>query len=1403
MDGQGSPTRNNDSEGKRLTLYPLVGVVCALLVLAAPSPVSAQMLPSRNTLAPLDLVPRQETPPALVNGVLDPASASHSWTALTASGAADNPAENLPEPPSRRPNDPRAIAARPIRLKFTLGGEKQVRWEGHIRLQKVGSGRWKNLNLLSIDPKAVGLVRFDQDHTSILLRHSEALAYNSFQVECHATPEAQVEIQLTSPDNPQWSFYQTVPVSQLLDTSWSLALANSGHGIWIERPAEDQLHLESSLPRDIVEVGETLEWNVFPNRLRVARGTALKYHARVVNLNVRAANVWEERGDLVLDANGDYQPLPSIKLTAGPDVGVYQLQVDILQARSTLTTFLPNSVAGNPLIATRQVQWVVMPTVSHPSDSSAPVLLDQGPVDKQPLEQFTIQASQLGASPFRPFDMQRLPWLPRLQNFQRPAETTYTTRSSETLRSTESDGRPLWELGAQQWRVIEFPPLEAGLYWIDLELVHPMTAKVGLDLVQTDQWNRVPHWTTGSVWEPLPDPLLPNRVRVLDGVSGANTRWRTLHWISPSTTHPATLLCLSNRSEESVAKIGAITVSRVDTNQFQAQVPSGTSGRSVGYFLETPLITSVFAGRKPSPTATSPPLNDWSSYHDAAERLTEYLTMKNYSVVWLPVLKQGGSLFPLDEFQTLPRFENSSFGDLAQTSSRLDVVELLLRKLSEHHQGMLPVFDFSVPLPRETESAATVLNPLDVKFQQEVLAVMDRFAERYHRHPALRGVALELSPESPFLFNSETEGINADTVERFLTHHALTWPTEELGNLQEVPTTTMEQWVLRNHQKLWLQWRARELTTFFRAVQARLSERARPMNHAPLELHLVATGLHRHPSLRDNLYPTLRGQTSWADHWLKLGLDLEMLQSDDRELRLIVQQTTRQTVEITSQRRADMVTRGTEFWQVLEKVPAIGLMSQQMLRQVTVEALQETPTDHLGQTMLTFGVVSNEIGCEAPWSEALRRQDIRCLINQSGGLPRTEHAREKTFATAFAKLHDDPFTTEYQDPNSPVAIRQSRSQNGRSQIYLVNAAAWPVTCSVDIAMNQDADELAWRNVMTAEVLRAARLQANDNRLQPAGLGVRTTPNARLTIPMSAYSLVILEGPTVLTTQVNISESADAANEWLVAVKSSLFRRLRQASIHAAPMETLGNASFEAELAKAAAPNGNTWLHGQLKPGQSVERDPHVAHSGSNSLRIRNAEGVVWLRSHALPTPTTGRLSVTAWVRNDPERPVESIRLAIDGQGSDGRKYYRFGEIPLRRNSPPSPTNVAAKAEEWQPIAVHFDDLPEEGLVNVRVGFDLMKPGDLWIDSVQCFDRWLDANDQNVLSNRLGLAAYSLETQRNTWAALKTLDDYWLRFLLAHIPDPNEIAEAGTSSADPTNDQRTRNARGARRFLPLR
>jgi hypothetical protein len=1300
-------------------------------------------------------------------------------------------------------------------LRFTLGGKRPTTWDGQIRLVGPVDGQWQDLHLLSIEPAAIGSVHLSADRQSLLISQPESLDYGSFQVDCLAAPEAQLEIQLRSRTEPQLSYYQLVELKQVIDSSWSLGLGAGGNGLWIERPREDQIRVKTTAFGDVIPVGQSFEVTWSPNLPAVARGTTLRYVVKLAELTSGYRSIREELGELKPTDRGDFPPPPAWPLIAGPTPGVYQIQIELYAAKSSFNLLAGVSQSPAPL-ATRRLQWVAVdplpdtePVKSVAQDlSTGADLLRDGWSGPRFVERLRIEPQDLTAGGVRGLDLPRLPWLNRWQPQLRAGASDYLTKSSESLRVSEREGRSVWELGPNQWRTIELPPLDRGHYLIEIPWLEEGDVSLGLDVVQADPLGRVPHWTTSSQLIRADHLILPGLPTPTDPASPWRS-WQTLHWLNNDDPKRPTQVVLSNGSSTQGITLSGLRILQSDAAEAPLTTERRRAGRSVGLLLDTPLITSLFSGRKSAESADAPALNDWVAYHDAVERIGQYLSAKNYNTIWLPVYKQGGALFPTAPFSSTARFENSVFGTLSQAGPRMDVVQLLLHELSLRQVSVVPILDFSVP-PQSMDSARSgkpepavpspaVANPLDPAFQTQLLNFVTMFAQRYRHYPALAGVAIELSPDSPLLFPSESAGLSPTVVARFLDSQSLVWPLADLGPIAACSPENLATWVLREHRDRWLLWRAAELTGLLDRLQGPLQAAAGERGGQRLRLHLVLSNLHRQPLIEHSLYPSLRVRPNWDENWLRLGLDLSRFADPDSPA-IVIQQAASRGKDMAANRRVQEAIWAPEFWQSLSQLPQVGQATQKNTQQFALEALQDLATDYPGQMPQTFQVVEAKSGHEAVWAETLRRHDCRQLLSQAGGLPRTLHPNEQPFARAFAGLRDETFETLYQEAGAPVAIRQSIIANGRpAQCYLVNAAAWPVTCRLQFESPVGTD-LSWQDLSSGSVIQARPVAETDARPRSNPPTSVNSTTYQVVIPLAPHSLTVLAGPRLPPPRVTITEGPTEAYDRLQAVKESLFRRLRQVASNALPLPALQNPGFDST--SDPSPRIPNWTHGQLSNGQSLELDRTNYHDGVASLRIANAGGVLWLRSSPLPPPVTGRLSVTAWIKNSREQPADSIRLSLDGQSSSGAKYYRFAEINL------SPVVMAsnqalAEPDGWQPVAVHFDDLPEEDLVSIRIGVDMMEPGQLWLDSIQCFDRWLDANEQKVLSNRLGLAAFSLDSKQNFFAAFQALDDYWLRFLLTHIPDPNLGLASDRPATDiPAADSRPKNARG-RRFLPLR
>jgi hypothetical protein len=189
------------------------------------------------------------------------------------------------------------------------------------------------------------------------------------------------------------------------------------------------------------------------------------------------------------------------------------------------------------------------------------------------------------------------------------------------------------------------------------------------------------------------------------------------------------------------------------------------------------------------------------------------------------------------------------------------------------------------------------------------------------------------------------------------------------------------------------------------------------------------------------------------------------------------------------------------------------------------------------------------------------------------------------------------------------------------------------------------------------------------------------------------------------------------------------------------------------------------------PGITVALEDTEPHGGQRSLRIRSEREVVWVRSDPIPAPATGRIAVWGWIRSRDKSSQSPLRLAIEGK-VDGKTYYRYATVGGGKG-PPIPS-------VWTQYWFQIDDLPSSELSELRIGIDLMGPGDVSIDDLSVYDLWFHDNERDELVKQLGIAGFQLGHGR-LLDSHRYLDGYWPRFLEAFVPgEPAAVEFTGTS-----------------------
>ncbi|MFT5303913.1 MAG: hypothetical protein ACI814_004735, partial [Mariniblastus sp.] len=362
----------------------------------------------------------------------------------------------------------------------------------------------------------------------------------------------------------------------------------------------------------------------------------------------------------------------------------------------------------------------------------------------------------------------------------------------------------------------------------------------------------------------------------------------------------------------------------------------------------------------------------------------------------------------------------------------------------------------------------------------------------------------------------------------------------------------------------------------------------------------------------------------------------------------------------------------------------------------------------------------------------------------------------------------------------PVVVRQLNHE-GQSYFYAANASPWPINVRVKLAVGSAPPTLT---PLSRDIFVLGKSESGSRPEQ-------TQYVAAVEIP--AYGLVgakMLGQDRVAEFEFELPTGSDRdLRRHVFALQAKLTQ-----SSNPAPLSVIENPDFEFN----GQPTLGGWDTGQQSSGEirlGVESEsgqsPAVGGASDDSQGQRPQQaslvmtnttgGPVWVRSNFFESTETGRLSISVWLKTDDLTVQPPLRLALEGQ-SRGVSYYRFGSVGSL--SPDLKANQIGS--NWKRFAVHFDDLPVEGLGNVRIGFDLMGPGQVAIDNVQVFDRWFDGNDIKAMTQLLASTGPLLSNPETHDSCRRLLEGYWPSFLDQFVGN-GRSGESGQSQDGDSND----------------
>lgn len=527
----------------------------------------------------------------------------------------------------------------------------------------------------------------------------------------------------------------------------------------------------------------------------------------------------------------------------------------------------------------------------------------------------------------------------------------------------------------------------------------------------------------------------------------------------------------------------------------------------------------------------------------------------------------------------------------------------------------------------------------------------------------LIGLLIRLGPGSTLLGSPDT-GLDDVTYARFVAE-ALTPEAARnapgLGSDQPNRFTARRQYLAGPGKMPWLSWRARMIGSLYAELAQTTHETA------PGAILAVATpgpdegpaGLEARQGDRAGLPP--------QQAWRAVGLDLENWPAPGPGGPVVLRGVGLSTDAIGH----DLATH-PELDALIVKRPERGLLLW--------DSVPEFDEDDL---VLTSAPVAAGPAGDEPLGHALAVLDARWVLLAPSAVAGREE-RVARFARVFRAL-----PANAQPPSarleSGVAVRTWPS-GGKTYLGLANDT--PYTIRLDALL------LAPSAAAVDDLGRGLLLDP-----QPASGG------KRLVIELDPFGVAAVRvgGRDVRVEKVVPYPLDDLKAEYQSI--SARLARLAQGGGNTGPP----NPTFEAaastrtpvaEIRTARAATLATGWSALGDKSNVVEIDSTRPHAGQGSLRLDAKALPAAVVSEPFPAPGGSSLTLRAWFRTD--RPDAKVRVRLEGEAA-GRPVVRQVDLTTKA--------------EWTEREVRATDLPATGLDRVRLRFELLSPGHLWIDDV--------------------------------------------------------------------------------------
>jgi hypothetical protein len=1244
-----------------------------------------------------------------------------------------------------------------VRIRLTWGEGTPRMWHGSIR---ASTGRISEASRLGFAADAPGSMAM-QDGTLQFWQRGPT-RFDGMDVRVQGPNTATIILTLVPADGRDKAQTIELPFSQFVAQRAfvdSSKLDDQQNRVVVRRAPGDRLRVEFERDSLVFAPGEDFSFKILPTHLGFSPETQLKCQVELYHTYGGDA-VWETESSFEVDAKGACPPFGPLQVQMPPAEGVYDMLITLHEWK------FPRYVKA----LERRVQLVV--------------------VDSRP-EVPTARAGPPTWEEAEKIDLTNPAWWARfsLPLLSRVADTLEGPLGEENTSTRVHQGVKLTEL--KKWWAMQIPVTQIGRpHVLEIEYPNDFVQTMGISIVEPDRAGMVLPVGLNSGIDVQLQPI---------HVAPAMEKHRVIFW--PRTKSP--LLLLTNRREDGIALFGEIRV-LVGPSSLPPVSTYTPGNRLVAAYYDKPFFPENFNAPSGFDEATRRTLDDWTKFYQGGRRLTEYLKHVGYNAAIISVLRDGSTIYPSQLLEPTLRYDNGGLFFTGQDPLRKDVLEMLFRQFDRQGLKLIPAVHFSTPLPeleyriatsgpdgagidllevdyngishlarhRARQGLAPYYNPLDSRVQDAMRRVLGELTRRYAHHPSFGGLCLQLGANTFTQLPDQNWALDDRTIARFAADTKIEMPTngpKRFADRAKILSST--------GRDAWLQWRSKVLASLYQQMQLDLTDR-RP----DARLYLATGELLESWPVRQEMRPRLPLHGDFSQAMLRHGI-VPALFADQSNIVLLRGRRHAPLTSLASQSVNVNVNESPTVDQVFASARNVGVLHFHEPQPRAVPGFELVSPFGKSNTSFQSHFGTTGIYNRARFTSSLARLDAQAIVEGGMLLPLGQEDSFKDFFRVYRALPAVPFKTiassVYARDSMPVVIRQAHHHQA-TYIYALNDSAWPIT--VDVELDRPVNPLP--------------LGGGAARLLPPSNGNRWV------VTLQPYDLqaVFIRGVDANVVNWSVEPDTRMLSEMLKLVQDvgNRIHSLRDP----VPLAVLANADFEQPTVGGVTPGWDypDWPEVEVRtvainPGQGN-------HSLYMKVTASDTHRPAWVRSKKFSIPKTGRFAIQALIRTRNNNKQPPIRMAVDLL-LDG-KPFRGGYIPVPlgvdvddKLRQPTGNPVPPVSTRWQLVVGQFDDRLLEGPNEIQIGFDLMGPGEVWIDDVRVFDTYFSPNEQNKLQKNVAMVKSDLERGK-LLECQSYLNGYWPRFLLEHVPPPEAARVAnlpprrisGAAPKQPTTEEKS-------------